>query len=207
MPVDLFGRPDTQSAQGSLGRPADDLTLREPIPRRPCRKPPLGQVPPSLDPRAARHHDPSLEPKEVEHLAHVAVVGPAGRAPTCRRAVLEVPHPQRPAPAKCGDDVPPKAEVLLDPFRRPSAVGSPIARVGPHHQAVDGVVLGQHDGGGVGPIIEQPPLLPPQPLEIVGRGHEVAAVYTRAPKPAGRGMAEQVTPVARQPSIAVAETL
>ena len=31
--------------------------------------------------------------------------------------------------------------------------------------------------------------------EIVGQGHEVAAVYTRAPKPAGRGMAERPSPV------------
>ena len=28
----------------------------------------------------------------------------------------------------------------------------------------------------------------PTLVEIVGRGHEVVAVYTRAPKPAGRGM-------------------
>src|SRR6185436_19547586 len=34
--------------------------------------------------------------------------------------------------------------------------------------------------------------------EIVGRGHEVAAVYTRAPKPAGRGMALQPSPVERE---------
>jgi len=33
--------------------------------------------------------------------------------------------------------------------------------------------------------------------ELVGRGHEVAAVYTREPKPAGRGMAPAPTPVAR----------
>jgi methionyl-tRNA formyltransferase len=38
----------------------------------------------------------------------------------------------------------------------------------------------------------------PTLLEIVGRDHEVAAVYTRAPKPAGRGMALQVTPVERE---------
>src|SRR5689334_3676505 len=38
----------------------------------------------------------------------------------------------------------------------------------------------------------------PTLLEIVERGHEVAAVYTRAPKPAGRGMALQVTPVQRE---------
>jgi methionyl-tRNA formyltransferase len=38
----------------------------------------------------------------------------------------------------------------------------------------------------------------PTLLELVGRGHEVAAVYTRAPKPAGRGMALQVTPVERE---------
>ncbi len=35
----------------------------------------------------------------------------------------------------------------------------------------------------------------PALAEIVGQGHEVAAVYTRAPKPAGRGMAERRTPV------------
>jgi methionyl-tRNA formyltransferase len=37
----------------------------------------------------------------------------------------------------------------------------------------------------------------PTLLEIVGRGHEVVAVYTRAPKPAGRGMAIHPSPVAR----------
>jgi methionyl-tRNA formyltransferase len=35
----------------------------------------------------------------------------------------------------------------------------------------------------------------PTLAEIVGQGHDVAAVYTRAPKPAGRGMAEKRTPV------------
>jgi methionyl-tRNA formyltransferase len=38
----------------------------------------------------------------------------------------------------------------------------------------------------------------PTLIEIVGRGHEVVAVYTRAPKPAGRGMDLQVTPVERE---------
>jgi methionyl-tRNA formyltransferase len=35
----------------------------------------------------------------------------------------------------------------------------------------------------------------PTLLEIAGRGHEVVGVYTREPKPAGRGMALQPTPV------------
>jgi methionyl-tRNA formyltransferase len=35
----------------------------------------------------------------------------------------------------------------------------------------------------------------PTLAEIVGAGHEVAAVYTRAPTPAGRGMAERKSPV------------
>jgi methionyl-tRNA formyltransferase len=39
----------------------------------------------------------------------------------------------------------------------------------------------------------------PTLLEIVGAGHDVAAVYTRAPKPGGRrGMALQPTPVERE---------
>jgi methionyl-tRNA formyltransferase len=38
----------------------------------------------------------------------------------------------------------------------------------------------------------------PTLIELVGRGHEVAAVYTRAPKPAGRGMELQPTPVERE---------
>ncbi|TMJ03300.1 MAG: methionyl-tRNA formyltransferase [Alphaproteobacteria bacterium] len=38
----------------------------------------------------------------------------------------------------------------------------------------------------------------PTLVEIVGRGHEVAAVYTRAPKPAGRGMELQPSPVERE---------
>ena len=38
----------------------------------------------------------------------------------------------------------------------------------------------------------------PTLVELVNAGHDIAAVYTRAPKPAGRGMAMQETPVARQ---------
>jgi methionyl-tRNA formyltransferase len=33
-------------------------------------------------------------------------------------------------------------------------------------------------------------------LEIIGHGYELAAVYTRAPKPAGRGLAPKASPVA-----------
>src|SRR5690606_33473048 len=35
----------------------------------------------------------------------------------------------------------------------------------------------------------------PTLTEIVARGHEVVAVYTRAPRPAGRGQAERRSPV------------
>lgn len=38
----------------------------------------------------------------------------------------------------------------------------------------------------------------PTLTEIVGNGHEVVAVYTRAPKPAGRGQAERKSPVHEQ---------
>jgi methionyl-tRNA formyltransferase len=38
----------------------------------------------------------------------------------------------------------------------------------------------------------------PTLVEIVGHGYEVAAVYTRAPKPAGRGMGLQPSPVERE---------
>ena len=38
----------------------------------------------------------------------------------------------------------------------------------------------------------------PTLVEIAGSGHEIAAVYTRAPKPSGRGMDMQDSPVARQ---------
>jgi methionyl-tRNA formyltransferase len=38
----------------------------------------------------------------------------------------------------------------------------------------------------------------PTLVEIVGRGHDVAAVYTRAAKPAGRGMDLQPTPIERE---------
>jgi methionyl-tRNA formyltransferase len=38
----------------------------------------------------------------------------------------------------------------------------------------------------------------PTLIELAGAGHEIAAVYTRAPKPAGRGMDLQETPVARE---------
>ena len=38
----------------------------------------------------------------------------------------------------------------------------------------------------------------PTLVELAGAGHEIVAVYTRAPKPAGRGMDLQDTPVARE---------
>src|SRR4051794_6139036 len=38
----------------------------------------------------------------------------------------------------------------------------------------------------------------PTLLELVGHGHDIAAVYTRAPKPAGRGMKLQPTPIEQQ---------
>jgi methionyl-tRNA formyltransferase len=38
----------------------------------------------------------------------------------------------------------------------------------------------------------------PTLIELEGAGHEIVAVYTRAPKPAGRGLELQDTPVARE---------
>ena len=38
----------------------------------------------------------------------------------------------------------------------------------------------------------------PTLLELVGGGHEIVAVYTRAPQPAGRGMEVRPSPVARE---------
>jgi methionyl-tRNA formyltransferase len=38
----------------------------------------------------------------------------------------------------------------------------------------------------------------PALVEIAARGHDIAAVYTRAPKPAGRGMGMQVTPIEKE---------
>jgi methionyl-tRNA formyltransferase len=38
----------------------------------------------------------------------------------------------------------------------------------------------------------------PTLVEIIGRGHDIAAVYTRASKPAGRGMELQPSPVERE---------
>jgi methionyl-tRNA formyltransferase len=38
----------------------------------------------------------------------------------------------------------------------------------------------------------------PTLVELVGSGHEVVAVYTRAPQPAGRGLAPRPSPIARE---------
>lgn len=46
-------------------------------------------------------------------------------------------------------------------------------------------------------LMGTPDFAVPTLSEIIGQGHEVVAVYTRAPKPAGRGMDEQKTPVHR----------
>jgi methionyl-tRNA formyltransferase len=38
----------------------------------------------------------------------------------------------------------------------------------------------------------------PSLLELIGAGHDIAAIYTRAPQPAGRGMEMRESPVARE---------
>src|SRR5215510_15896220 len=38
----------------------------------------------------------------------------------------------------------------------------------------------------------------PTLLDLAARGHDIVAVYTRAPKPAGRGLGLQPTPVERE---------
>src|SRR5579863_5753785 len=40
----------------------------------------------------------------------------------------------------------------------------------------------------------------PTLLELVGAGHDIAAVYTRAPQPAGRGLELRPSPIAREAS-------
>ena len=47
-------------------------------------------------------------------------------------------------------------------------------------------------------LMGTPDFAVPTLLGIVGAGHEIVAVYTRAPQPAGRGMAERPSPVARE---------
>src|ERR1700753_564835 len=44
-------------------------------------------------------------------------------------------------------------------------------------------------------VMGTPDFSVPTLLELVAHGHDIAAVYTRAPKPAGRGMKVQATPV------------
>jgi methionyl-tRNA formyltransferase len=47
-------------------------------------------------------------------------------------------------------------------------------------------------------VMGTPDFAVPTLCEIVGRGHEIVAIYTRAPKPAGRGMALAPSPVERE---------
>ena len=47
-------------------------------------------------------------------------------------------------------------------------------------------------------LMGTPDFAVPTLVELVGRGHDVAAVYTRAPKPAGRGMELAPSPVERE---------
>ena len=47
-------------------------------------------------------------------------------------------------------------------------------------------------------VMGTPDFAVPTLIELAARGHEIVAVYTRAPKPAGRGMDLQRTPVERE---------
>ena len=56
-----------------------------------------------------------------------------------------------------------------------------------------------HDGASMRLIfMGTPDFAVPTLLALAGAGHDIAAVYTRAPKPAGRGMELQPTPVDRE---------
>jgi len=69
-------------------------------------------------------------------------------------------------------------------------------------QGVDGRDKPGHDREDNMPLrlifMGTPDFAVPTLIELAARGHDIAAVYTRAPKPAGRGMAMQVTPVERE---------
>src|SRR6202049_3854448 len=60
----------------------------------------------------------------------------------------------------------------------------------------------RHSSGAVDPMrlifMGTPEFAVPALLEIVGRGHEIAAVYAAAAKPAGRGMAPRPSAVERE---------
>jgi len=104
-----------------------------------------------------------LLPQRVEHPLHVPAVGPAGGGPAHRGAVLDGAAGQRPGVPQPGQDVAAEVLVRLEPASHPRVLGHPVL---PHHHPVNRVILGQHDRGGVGPVLEQPALPPQQRVEV-----------------------------------------
>ena len=79
------------------------------------------------------------------------------------------------------------------------------AQARPHHQEIHQGGQGGEDGEGREACLPlrlvfmgTPDFAVPSLLELVGGGHDIAAVYTRAAQPAGRGMELRESPVERE---------
>ena len=167
---------------------ADVAAVAGPAPAGPGRWP-AGRSPRRGAPRAARRRAGSALPRshsfcvarpargqdaphrqEGEHALDVAAVRPARRGPRPHGPVLDVAASQRAALAQLREHVLAKGRVLLDPGAHPRVRGRP------HLQPVQRVVVGQHERGLVGPVLEQPVL-------VVGQAVEQRGVERAEPAP------------------------
>ena len=86
--------------------------------------------------------------------------------PAGLRLVLEVARHERPARGQLIDDVPAQRIVFEQPGAgtlRPIAVAGQIAA---HERAVNRIIFGQHDRGGVRPVLEQRALVEQQVVQV-----------------------------------------
>ena len=125
--VDRHGGPrragDAQRAQPPLV--ADPARLVGRDDGRVGRVHPLREVPEALPPDPRRDRDLPAQRQDLEHLGHVAVVGPARRRPRDGARVRDVARQQRPGLAEPLEDVPPEPIVRRARSRAFSQVGRP----------------------------------------------------------------------------------
>ena len=160
--ADLVARRDAQGPERLRRRVRGERTgLGAGVERR-GRQDALGEVPETLALRSSRDQDAAGAGKDLEHLARVALVRPAGRMPADHRPVFERARRERPVPPEAVDDVAAERGVGGDPRPGASRPRGRAVQVRAHAVAVERQVRCRIDER---PVLEEAMLLPDRPLE------------------------------------------
>ena len=165
MEADVGRGRHSQRPQRPLRRAPHRLPGPDPQGRRRWGQNPPAQVPELLPAGAPGDHDLARDPEYAQHPVDVPARGPAAGTPLDLGAVLQVARAQGPSPAQLAEHVAAQRGVGLHP-RSPAP--EPAAFTGlpaEHGDPVNRIVLGEDDGCGVRPVLEEQMIAPEEPVQ------------------------------------------